>query len=60
MRILGAREMTADERTEYEQCEDGTRGMITGPDLWGSSAERCHYVFADIDCDISAVVYQQS
>lgn len=50
---------------EYPACPrcDKTmtyRGMITGPDLWGEAAEGCHYVFADTDCHMSAVVYQQS
>ncbi|MEY9871265.1 hypothetical protein ABH931_000730 [Streptacidiphilus sp. MAP12-33] len=35
--------------------------QLTGDDLWGESAEGCHYVFfcAD-DCRTTAVVYQQS
>jgi hypothetical protein len=50
---------------EYPTCPrcDKTmmyRAMITGADMWDGSAEGCLYVFADTDCRLSAVVYQQS
>jgi hypothetical protein len=34
--------------------------MITGDDLWGQSAEGCHYLFLDHHCRPTATVHQQS
>jgi hypothetical protein len=35
-------------------------GDIVGEDLWGELAEGCHYLFVDPDCQLAAVVYQQT